>query len=385
MILAGLLVLLTAACACLPADHVHERAFWRQRDQWLLILVGVGGIAAALAGEYWLSPIALWFVVRWRSNAPLASLVVWTAIAATWILTVSVIRADRPTVSPTPLAGVLLMIATWQVVYAIRQWLVPTPGRMPTRAPRGTFGQRTLLASYLALVAPLGLALWPGGLIPSGVAVAGLVLTSSWVAWAAALAALVVLYPLVGAVVATLIVSFVAGAILANLRATGGPLQYVIDHWTIRGSSVDSLRQRVRTWRVILHMYAHPVLTIDPKWPMTRYRYEITKQRARAWAFGFGPTTLQYDLLRWDHRFKAELINGYAHCEPIHVLYEYGLCGVAAMLLFGWRVGVGLHIGDPWSAAAVAGAIAACGTITCRTPSTGIPWLVICAVVAARS
>lgn len=371
--LPALVIALTAACACLPAHHVHERAFWRQRDLWLLSLVGIGGAVAGLTGEYWLTPIALWFVCRWRSNVPLASLVVWIGVAAVWTLALIAIRTP---VDRLLLGAALNIILIMQVVWAARQWY-DKRGKPTAQAPRGTFGQRTLLGAYLALVWPLAPA-WP----PAVVAGIGLVLTSSWVAWAAALAGLIVLWPAVGLIASALVCLIVAGAIVDRPHAFNNLLNY----GTLRGMSIDSIRQRGRTWATIVYMYAHPKIeiayTILPSGRPARV--EVWRQRLIAWFFGSGPTTLQYDLLRWDHRFKTDLINGYAHCEPIHMLYEYGLCGVAAIGLFVWRVGSGLSIGDPWSAAAVAGAVAAYGTITCRTPATGIPWLVVCAIVAGR-
>jgi hypothetical protein len=349
----ALLIAVAAGCACLPASQVHERAFWRQRDWALLAGCGLAGAAAVIHGDAWLAPLALWATVRWRSSTTLPSVVVWVGIATLWLATTATLTTPLARLACATTLG---LVAVLQAGYGISQrWETG-----PRRAPRGTFGQRTLLAAYLAIVLPLTLVTWPSSIVGAILILAGLGVTASWVAWLAALTALCVLYPSAGlpALGACALAVFVALAVSGawHRDVPRGNAVYHALHWA-------AVKQRARTWRCAL---AH--------WPTSLERL----------AFGAGPGELQYDLLRWDARYKANLITGYAHSEPVQLVYEYGLCGAAAIALFIWRVAPGLAWGDPWSAAAVAGAVCACGSIPCRTPATGVPWLVVCAIVAAR-
>jgi hypothetical protein len=350
------LVAFVCACTCLPAREVDERALDHQRDLALLGGVALAGLAAFVAGEYWCCPLALWAGVRWRASTMLPSVVVWVAIAALWRAALGIAHLSDIRVV---LILALVTIAIGQCSYAA--WQSWNPGPNP-RAPRGTFGQRTLLAAFLAMVWPLT-TLWPRPLavITGAIIIIGLILTASWVAWLAALAAFTVLEPVAGAVVTGAAALTVALALaISGAWRSDVPRGNHVYH----ALHIGSVTHRWRTWRCAL-----------TRWPTSLERL----------AFGADPGELKYDLLRWDARFKANLITGHAHSEPIQLVYEYGLCGAAAIGLFVWRVAPGLAWGDPWSAAAIAGAVCACASITCRTPATGVPWLVVCAVVAARS
>ena len=129
---------------------------------------------------------------------------------------------------------------------------------------------------------------------------------------------------------------------------------------TVRGDSLDTLWCRVLTWGL---MVAHGV--------------------RHGWK-GRGPGSTVHDLMRWDARYRTTVIHGYAHNEPLQLVYEHGIFGLLAVGLLIWRIAPHLHAGDPWSAATVAGAVLACGTISCRVPPVAIAWLVIAAVTVGR-
>ena len=63
--------------------------------------------------------------------------------------------------------------------------------------------------------------------------------------------------------------------------------------------------------------------------------------------------------------------------------HEYGLVGLLAVLAFAWRIGSHLTLGDPWSAAWLAGAVMSFGHWPMRHTTLGVTFLAISARVLA--
>ena len=227
----------------------------------------------------------------------------------------------------------------------------------------GTFGQRSLCAAYLALTAPL-LTLVPAGPLRWAAIAAyvwALAAALSWLAVAALAVGLAWLIP------TTLWVSLPAlGALATSVAWTewrkrrGTPYRELWVAYTSRGDSVDTLTCRLLTWGILL---AH-------------WRRYLPRGR--------GPGETVRDLLRWDARYRMTLIHGYAHCEPLQLVYEHGVLGVVALGALVWRIAPHLTVGDPWSAATVVGVVLACGTIVARVPALGLVWLVVAAVTVSK-
>ncbi len=264
----------------------------------------------------------------------------------------------------SPVALVLVAWGCWQAAVLVADaTALPVLDRTGRgqRLYNGTFGQRSLSAAYLALTAPL-LDLVPAGpyqWAAIGAYAFGLAITLSWLALLAlavggvwlAPASLWLSLPTLGAV---------AGSVAWIERRKGATRPS--DTWisyTTRGDSLDTLRCRLLTWALML---AHGRACLP---------------------FGRGPGEMVRDLLRWDARYRTTLIHGYAHCEPLQLMYEHGLLGACAVGLLIWRVAPHLVLGDPWSAATITGAVLACGTIVTRIAPLGVAWLVVTAVAVA--
>ena len=89
--------------------------------------------------------------------------------------------------------------------------------------------------------------------------------------------------------------------------------------------------------------------------------------------------------MRWASRIGPEKIPlGQVHADGLHFIYEYGLPGIAALIILAAKVIPQLEWSDPWSACIVAGAILSTASIPFRVPSVGLIWLSAVAHVASR-
>ena len=332
-----MLIALAAALAPLiPLPIVTGRLVADARARWLLGVLTVGIVWLA-PRELWLALIGLWYLIRWPAEGNegkwLGSLLQWIAVGVTWALLLQIPAAAWPW-----LPWAWLAVAGWQVWQtAASRWR--WGGRQ-----KGSLGSPVITSLYLALVAAFcpwwG---WP-------VLALGLALVSSMLAFVAVGAALVWLWPglwLAGA----------AGGLAVALLWCWSPVvagQRLLE-WTPRGDTVDSVISRARGWQLIIH-----------------------HGRAR-WLLGHGPMTMEPSLLKWGSRYDLELCWGEAFNEPLQVFYEYGVLGLAAVAAFCWRVVPHLTLGDPWSAAWVAGGVLAMGHWPLRHPSIALPWIAISA------
>lgn len=139
-------------------------------------------------------------------------------------------------------------------------------------------------------------------------------------------------------------------------------LNTALEH-TPRGSSLDSLWQRVLITKLLLQSFCR-----------------------RAWfPWGYGPRSMERAIIRWGAVHGVNSIPlGQPHNEILHLAYEYGLCGVASMAIAAALVLPKLSLGDPWSAAWCAGVVLACATVPFRSVSTGLLWLTACAHLIYR-
>ena len=144
---------------------------------------------------------------------------------------------------------------------------------------------------------------------------------------------------------------------------------------TPRGGSLDSLRQRWNVLGLILRSMKpghRMVFTVGPR-----------RQWRGWWPWGYGPRTMERMIIRWASAYGIEKLPlGHAHLDVGQYLSEYGLPGVASLILLGWHVVPHLRWHDPWSACFVAGCVLSLGTINFRVVTTGLIWFVAAAKLA---
>lgn len=416
--LAGSLAILVALIPCLPLRLVSNESLARARDMWLLLMLAVGTVWAAVYIPPF-APIGIFFLWHWRSRAQLPSLMTWCVIG---IFFFGVGRLPDVVWTWIPVAW-LASGAAGVVVLAKQWWDLRPPGSAwwnPYRPFHAAawWGQRTVGACFFALLLPFA----PWWALP--VPLLGLLITSSWTAWLAGLAALCVLYPLVltgvlwvGGILLVLaglqegsrwvkrtrwnVLSVVSSGgriyrknqadMSASAVAVGPELRVVprpsaqprpgdpavvtkIDLWSLlnwrrwleytpRGDSLDSLWQRVTVNRLLLYAWTNPA------W----------------WPFGHGPRSMEKQVMRWASKIGPDKIPlGQVHADGLHFIYEFGLPGIAALMLLAAKVIPRLQCGDPWSACIVAGVILSTASIPFRPVSVALIWLTAAAHVAAR-
>lgn len=139
-------------------------------------------------------------------------------------------------------------------------------------------------------------------------------------------------------------------------------LNTLLEH-TPRGSSLDSFWQRVRVTKLLLRSFCR-----------------------REWfPFGYGPRTMEIRIIRWASKHGVESIPlGHCHNDTLQFIYQYGLPGVASVVITVAMVLPKITLGDPWSAAWVAGAILSLASIPFHNVSTGLIWLTATAYLVSR-
>lgn len=323
------------------------------RDRWLWVLawVGVVGLWRVEPALGCMSAVRL---LRWAGPEDLPGLLTWAGAVGTWILAREVPVAWRELIGGAWVgygvvtAGLLLAYAA-----ALHRRFPSWPLRMMNEYA-GTFGQRTLAAAFLALVYPLALLLPPwAALLSLGALTLGLWCAWSWTALLAAGIGLAVAVPWAGPGVLAGAALVVGTVLLAVWRERSGAVCSTwLDRWTSRGDSRDSLRIR---WRSVVARWR-----LWRQWPW--------------WLVGRGPGAAQADAIRAEAAWRLPIILGPIHNDLVEWVYDHGLPGLFAACWFGLRVAPGLHVGDPWTAAILAGLVLACGTYALQVPSIGLPW-----------
>ena len=322
-------VIAFALAPWVPVWRISDRYLKEARNTWLLATLGVAAVWLATV-EPMFAFVALGLMIRWRSHRLLPSLVTWSAIAGMWF---AMQAMPREFLRWLPYAW--LAAGACQGLLLFDEW-------MDDRRVGGTIGQRTLTGAYCALVFPFAIEpSWATGAIPF--LLLGLLITCSWLAFVALFAGLAVLEPWTIPGIAALV-----GAAYVAYRTK-------LLEKLPRGDTLDTFWQRWDTARLLVHH--------GRRWPL--------------WLAGRGPYNVIYDIMRWDSRYKATLIHGHAHNEPLEFVYEYGLCGALALVAFVVRVAPHLRVGDPWTAAAVIGGVTLLGSIGTRVVPFGVVWWAI--------
>jgi hypothetical protein len=337
------LVLAAALAPALALRYISGAELSYARDRWLMVVLALGVVILAPA-HLWLAVLAFWHLCAWpRMPAPWtirSSVVTWSAIGATWWVLRSI---------PRGFPFYFDAIAAVWIGFALVQVLLLVIDRQRTTRPKGSFGSPANTAMYIALVAPFMPG--PGWLLLS----IGLYLTWSWLAFLGVAAGLVWLYPSAWPYVAASGLS-VAILWLWSPSVAGRRLF----NWTPRSDSMDSILSRLWVWRMI------------PR--------ELT--RTGTWLLGMGPDSMKRSSMRWMSQYGGiELPCGDAFCEPLQLLYEYGVVGFLGGLAFVATVAPHLRLGDPWSAAWITGLVLSLGHNPFRNPPIGLTFLAISAEI----
>jgi hypothetical protein len=182
---------------------------------------------------------------------------------------------------------------------------------------RGPFRSAAVCAMPFAILAPIApWWLWP-------VMAAGLLVTWSWLALAAAAAGFVVVYP--GLSAPALVGALVVGVFWSRTRWL---------EWTPRGDSLDPVRGRF----VVLLL------------ALSRLRWR-----------GRGRGSMARDLRRWRSCGVAYGPLEHLHCEPVQLVYEHGWRGGLVVLLASAALIAWVRSGSPWAAAGVSAAVLCLG------------------------
>lgn len=352
MFLAALAWLGLAAAPAVPLSNTSPSAIDHARSLWLLGCLALVTDWLALH-EPWLACIGAWFLLRWRSGdapleaKPVAALISWCGVGVTYY---AARQIPRDLLLWLPWAWIALAWA--QAGLMAWQWFHRAHRLSP--GPHGWLGQRSIAAGLYVLTIPF-CPWWalPGPLV-------GLWLTGpAWGATVALVPALVWLAPRTWLPAA-------AGGLLGLLLLAWAVRRVPIAgrrllEWTPRGDSLDSIRAR---------------------WTVIRVTWEEIR-RERRWLWGAGPGIMPLTTRQWAARARPPyyIPKGDLHMEPAQVAYEYGALGVTAMALFAWQIGHRMTWGDPWSAAALGGAVFACTTYAFRVAPLGALWLAIAAGV----
>lgn len=347
--LAGLACLLPV----LALRAVNEQGMMWLRDRCLWVLAACGLVAVAPLAP-WAVPVCAVVLLRWRTVQALPSVVTWAAIVGAYLLVGAF--------GPRELGGLAIgwalagsaqgALVLWQFLRPVRFRPLSPSDHRPLRLAVGTLQQRTFAGACLALCLPFTVALpWWAAIPCAAVMLSGLLATSSWLALLALYVGLAAYWP------ASLLVTVP----LCGLACALG--RNFWDHYSHRGTSLDSLWERGRSWSIMAHHAA--------QWP--------------TWLTGAGPGQAVWDLLRWNARYHVTLTTGHAHNEWLESWYEHGLAFVVSLALLGWHLWPRLATGDPWTACVVTGAVLASGTTSVRVASLGALWWVAVSVIGGRA
>jgi hypothetical protein len=347
-VLLGAVVLFAALTPSIFVRYISGRSLDSARDVWLFVLAVLGTVSTLCWVSVPLGLMGAAVLLHWKSWRALPAVLTWLAIIATWIL----IQAVPHELLPVITTGWRIVTASLLCMGCLQRWY--------GQEVKATLGSRILLAALLVLVWPFTTPWeWPLYAI-------GLWLTSSWIACAALLVAIIVRFPEAGPVTVTV------GLLIVALFAIPTTRVALIDR-TPRGSSLDGLRMRYRTWAAMIRVTAH--------WP--------------TWLIGWGPTpadrlgpsleaALEREAVCQSVRANYPLATWPTHCEPLQLACQYGVLSVVAMLWFAAQLVGHLARADPWSASALAGVVLSSFTIPTQAAPVGLVWLIVLAVVMGR-
>lgn len=301
------------------------------------------GLLAAVSSWWW----------AWYGYTRVAGGTFWPTVAmAVWI------GLHGPAWTLDLAIAGLLAMGVVQAAGGIAQWFRVPFFLTAEGMIHGTFGHRTGLGIYLAMLIPLAFSTsaWPV-LVP--LYVVGIALSMSSVAVAAAVAAVLVVTPVPWWSIAALGVLVACPRVL-KIRRHGDTVSVKFRHLG------DSCRARSAIW--------------GATWRRS-LRFPTWLVGAGAGAFGLHARTwIQSERLEHTHEVYSE-----AHNDWLETWYEYGLVGVIALAFWLWRFGAGLHLGDPVTGSLAALGVAMIANFPLRVTNLAVTGLILVLVVMRRT
>lgn len=248
----------------------------------------------------------------------------------------------------------LLMFGVLQTGIGVAQWF-RFPIFLDGNNIHGTFGHRTGLGIYLALLIPLAFVSDYGWAL-AGIYAAGIFLSRSSVATAAASAGLLWVAPSLWPF------AFVAALAALWYRAIKIHPSYP-GGWKFRHVG-DSLAARHRVWSVTLRK--------SRAWP--------------TWLIGAGHGAFQQKARTWVRSEKivtGEVYNE-AHNDYLEAFYEYGLVGVAALVIWFVRYSDALAFADPLTGSVMSLGIAGLANFPLRVATLATVALMLAVLLMRR-
>jgi hypothetical protein len=311
------------------------------RERMLLGLAYAAVLAMGLlveVGPAILLGIAVW---RWRGIETLPAVMVLLGVCGVY----AAVKLGPPEMDAVLLTAVIL-VGTWQALLGISQYL---RGKLlgwnfhtVNESTHGTLGNRVVLATCCALVAPLA-PLW---LLP--VLLIALLCTACYTSLVAVVVGLLVAHP--------------AWALPAGIALA--PATAWVIYW--RGHPRDSLRGRRQVAELVLAN-----LWIKRPWSVR--------------LFGHGHGAFRRYAQWWTVYSATGQHYRQAHNDLLHLAFEYGLVGVAAVLLWVVSLSRGMALGDPLTGALAAGAVSSMAQFPAYLPQVALLMLAVAGLLARRT
>jgi hypothetical protein len=310
------------------------------RDRMLLGLALLGAAVMALAVEPGLGLLFGLAVWHWTSRYQLPGVLV-LAVAC---LLYTAIKYGPPPVEFTvryAIVATAVVQALWGACQHVRARREHWPVDRMRECVHGSTGNRVVLATLCAMALPLA----PPLVMPA--LLLGLFVSISYVGIIAAGVGLALVYPTAWP--------------LALAFALAIP--WVV-YW--RGRPSDSWSSRALVWE----------LSLRTLWAQRSWTTRL---------LGFGHGALRARGKWWCARAQTAQHFRDAHNDVVQVTFEYGLLGLAAVLLWAASVARGVALEDPLTGALAAGVISALGQFPSYLPQVSLAMLAVAALIARRS
>lgn len=310
------------------------------RDAFLQAVVWLAAAALVVVSPalgLWLALAAL----RWRDHTGLPELVIVASLTAVVLGAWAAGPGLREWVT-VAIVGAALIHVTVSTAFVADAWRKGWTFHECREQAGGLLGHRVVFGILSAIALPLA----PGWVQPA--LGWGVVLSQSWIAAGALAVGLVVRWPDAWPVV----------------LACGGIAWWILMAW--RGHPRDSVRQRLIVWAAMARVFV--------------------RQPRGTQLLGLGRKSFKDEYARyWDCQGLTAPTSRFhhAHNDYLQFVFERGWIGAGVLGLAAVQVGRHAAWGDPVTAALAVAATAAIGHATLAIPQTGVPVLVLGALLAA--
>lgn len=320
MELAGALILFAITLVGLQPDKTYD-GWTMLRDRTFVVFIIIGLIV--LAQEYLAFAIIFALVLsrfgqkssrreviasRLGYQLDLHALCLWGMIFLVWIF----FQSLNQHAIELAITGLLLAGVT-QFCFTVVDWINTKVYPNANLPISGTLGQKTYLACYFAIIAPItaNRHLWPL-LVMFFI---GILLTKTRI-------------PLIIFTIGVIFASPVVGLMFAFAALCVLPL--IFDQ--LPSFRKDSLPIRMQVWRLTWEY--------GKQWPF--------------WLIGRGHNSFSWHSLRWSMQYNLKEAYVHTHNDYLQFFFEYGLVGLAAIAIFAFPVLGQLRVGHGMSGSVIA-------------------------------